>query len=199
MLANTRAIAPHSARAMRPALVARTGRRACVQVQALFGTKTATADSLYDFEVQDIDGRPAKLNKYKGKVVLVVNLASACGFTPQYTELQELQNKYSKGFTVLGFPCNQFGAQEPGSNSDIKSFAKRNYGVTFPLMAKVDVNGKDADPLFDWLKSKKGGFLNSDIKWNFSKFLCDKNGNVVARYGSTTTPTQIAADIEKYL
>jgi len=173
-----------------------------VQCRALFGsTATKQAGSeFYSFKVKDIDGKDTQLNKYQGKVVLVVNLASACGFTPQYAELQGLYSKYSsKGLVVLGFPCNQFGAQEPGSNSDIKSFAKKNYGVTFPLMSKVDVNGQGADPVFKWLKAQKGGFLNADIKWNFSKFLLDKEGNVVGRYGSSTTPGQIEADIQKYL
>jgi len=163
------------------------------------GTKQATSE-FYSFTAKDIDGKATPLNKYQGKVVLVVNLASACGFTPQYTELQGVYNKYNKqGLVVLGFPCNQFGAQEPGSNSDIKSFAKKNYGVTFPLMSKVDVNGQGAEPVFKWLKEQKGGFLNSDIKWNFSKFLVDREGNVVGRYGSSTTPAQMEADISKYL
>eukprot|EP00882_Tetradesmus_deserticola_P007607 GHRQ01008012.1.p1 GENE.GHRQ01008012.1~~GHRQ01008012.1.p1 ORF type:complete len:200 (+),score=66.62 GHRQ01008012.1:509-1108(+) len=174
-----------------------------MEVKAFFGSNsgsTATASKFYSFKVQDIDGRTTKLDKYKGKVVLVVNLASACGFTPQYAELQELYQRYSsKGLVVLGFPCNQFGQQEPGSNSDIKSFAKKSYGVTFPLMGKVDVNGGGADPLFQWLKSEKGGFLTADIKWNFSKFLVDKEGNVVGRYGSTTTPKQLEMDLAKLL
>lgn len=173
-----------------------------VEVRAFFGSKgsTATVSEFYSFNVQDIDGRATKMDKYKGKVVLVVNLASACGFTPQYAELQDLYQKYSsKGLVVLGFPCNQFGQQEPGSNSDIKAFAKKSYGVTFPLMGKVDVNGGSAEPLFKWLKSEKGGFLNSDIKWNFSKFLVDKEGNVVGRYGSTTTPKQLETDLATLL
>lgn len=164
-----------------------------------FATKPASAD-FYNFQVKDIDGRATKLDKFKGKVCLVVNLASQCGFTPQYTELQELNDKYAKqGFAVLGFPCNQFGRQEPGSNSDIKRFAQSNYGVTFPLFAKVDVNGSEADPLFDWLKTQKGGLLGNDIKWNFSKFLVDKEGRVVGRYASTTSPAAIIAEIEKLL
>eukprot|EP00878_Enallax_costatus_P004215 GHUV01004445.1.p1 GENE.GHUV01004445.1~~GHUV01004445.1.p1 ORF type:complete len:199 (+),score=61.96 GHUV01004445.1:159-755(+) len=177
-------------------------RMRAVQVRALFGssaTKTAGSD-FYNFKVQDIDGRNTNLSQYKGKVVLIVNLASACGFTPQYSELQDLYAKYQKqGVIVLGFPCNQFGSQEPGTNSDIKTFAKKNYGVTFPLMSKVDVNGSNAEPVFDWLKKQKGGFITSDIKWNFSKFLLDREGNVVGRYGSTTTPTQLEADIRKLL
>jgi glutathione peroxidase len=175
-------------------------RSSSVRVQALFGTKAAPTEGVYAFEVDDIDGRPVKLSKYKGQVLLVVNLASACGFTPQYTELQQLHEKFSKkGLTILGFPCNQFGAQEPGSNSQIKKFAQQNYGAKFPLFSKVDVNGSGADPLFDYLKSQKGGFLGNDIKWNFTKFLLNKEGKVVGRYGSTTAPSQIEADIAKLL
>lgn len=167
---------------------------------ALFGGGATKTGSFYDFTVNDIDGKPVKMDKFKGKVALIVNLASACGFTPQYTELAQVYDKYqSKGFTVLGFPCNQFGAQEPGSNANIKQFAMKEYGVKFPLFAKVDVNGASADPLFQWLKAQKSGFLTDDIKWNFSKFLVDREGNVVGRYGSSTTPGSIVGDIEKYL
>lgn len=175
-------------------------RRTTFKTQALFNFATKTTDGFYGFDVKDIDGRSVNLNKFKGKVCLVVNLASACGFTPQYTELQELYKKYNaKGLTVLGFPCNQFGAQEPGSNTTIKKFAQSSYGVTFPLFAKVDVNGGGADPLFDWLKAQKGGIFGNDIKWNFSKFLVDREGNVVGRFPSTTTPASLAAEIEKFL
>lgn len=170
-----------------------------MRVAAIFGASKPSG-SFYDFEVKDIDGKVTKLDKFKGKAVLVVNLASACGFTPQYAELQTLYKKYEKsGFTVIGFPCNQFGQQEKGSNSDIKKFASTNYGVTFPLMAKVDVNGSTADPVFDWLKSQKGEFLGNDIKWNFSKFLVDKQGVVVGRYPSTTSGPQLESDISKVL
>lgn len=179
----------------------KVSRAASVTAMALFGAKTAEAQSeFYNFDVKDIDGRSVKLNKYKGQVVLIVNLASQCGFTPQYAELTSLYDKYNKqGFTVLGFPCNQFGSQEPGSNIDIKKFAQNNYGVKFPLFSKVDVNGSSAAPVFDYLKSEKGGIFGNDIKWNFTKFLVDREGNVVGRYASTTTPTQIEADIQKYL
>lgn len=174
-----------------------------LRVSALFGggsTATAAGSAFYDFQVKDIDGKAVKLDKYKGQVILVVNLASQCGFTSQYKELAEVYNKYNKqGFTILGFPCNQFGKQEPGSNKEIKQFAQDSYGVRFPLFSKVDVNGSAADPLFDWLKKQKGGILTSDIKWNFSKFLLDRNGKVVGRYGSTTTPGELVKDIEKYL
>lgn len=168
-------------------------------MRALFGS-APTKGSFYDFEVKDIDGKAVKLEAYKGKVVLVVNLASACGFTPQYTELEELYKKFGKqGLVVAGFPCNQFGKQEPGPNSEIKKFAKTKYNVTFPLFSKVDVNGPEADPVFDYLKSQKGGLLNNDIKWNFSKFLVDKTGKVVGRYPSTTAPKDLEADIAKLI
>ncbi|KAG2433566.1 hypothetical protein HYH02_012683 [Chlamydomonas schloesseri] len=189
---------PAMARAVRPA--ARP-----VRAQALFGfgaktAETETISEFYNFIVKDIDGKNFKLASLKNKTVLVVNLASACGFTPQYAELQDLYEKYGKqGFVVLGFPCNQFGAQEPGSNQSIKQFAKSNYGVTFPLMSKVDVNGPGAEPLFDWLKTQKGGLLTSDIKWNFSKFLVNKEGDVVGRYGSTSSPLSLENDIKKAL
>ncbi|KAK9817042.1 hypothetical protein WJX72_008824 [[Myrmecia] bisecta] len=155
--------------------------------------------SFHDFKVKDIDGKAVDLSKYRGKVVLVVNVASACGFTPQYKEMAELQSKYgSKGFTLLAFPCNQFGAQEPGSPQEIKKFAAGK-GANFPIMEKVDVNGASAEPVWKFMKSKQGGLLISDIKWNFSKFLIDREGNVVKRYGSATTPMSIAADVENLL
>lgn len=178
-------------------------RRPAVACQAIGGlfTKPKAEGGFYGFSVKDIDGKNVSMDQYKGKVVLVVNTASACGFTPQYADLQVLQDKYGKkGFTVLGFPCNQFGAQEPGSNSQVKSFAKSNYKVTFPLFSKVDVNGSSADPLFDYLKSEKGGiFGTQDIKWNFSKFLINKEGAVVGRYAPTTTPASLEKEIEKLL
>mmetsp|Transcript_20177 Transcript_20177/g.51131 ORF Transcript_20177/g.51131 Transcript_20177/m.51131 type:complete len:195 (-) Transcript_20177:393-977(-) len=193
------ALAAASSRAhVRVSTARRVARAPVVRVNAMFGT--AQKGTFYDFEVKDIEGKAIKLDKFKGQVCLVVNLASACGFTPQYADLQALYTKYKgRGFTVIGFPCNQFGAQEPGSNSEIKRFASSNYGVTFPLMSKVDVNGAGADPVFQFLKNQKGGLLGNDIKWNFSKFLVDKAGNVVGRYPSTTTPSDIGRDIEKYL
>lgn len=193
-------LAPGTGRAVTSRHALSTGSRVPrrLTVNAFFSTKSAS--TLYEYEVTDIDGRKVKLDKFKGQVVLVVNLASQCGFTPQYAELSELYNKFNRdGFTILGFPCNQFGAQESGSNKDIKSFATSKYGVKFPLMSKVDVNGSTADPLFTWLKKEKGGILNSDIKWNFTKFLVNKDGKVVGRYGSTTPPSAIEADIVKAL
>lgn len=153
--------------------------------------------NLYDFDATTIDGKTQTLADYRGKTVLVVNVASACGYTPQYAGLEELYRKHKdEGFVVLGFPCNQFGAQEPGTEKDIANFCQVNYGVTFPLFAKVDVNGDKAHPLFEWLKSqKKGIFGTAAIKWNFSKFLVDANGDVVKRYGSGDTPEAIEKDL----
>ena len=157
--------------------------------------------SFYDFSVDDIHGKPVKLDRYKGKVVLVVNTASKCGFTPQYKGLEALYRKYhDQGLEVLGFPCNQFGAQEPGSESEIEQFCEVNYGVTFPMFAKVDVNGDDASPLFKHLKSAKKGILGSEaIKWNFTKFLVDRDGNVVERYAPKTEPKELENDVRTLL
>jgi len=157
--------------------------------------------TLYDFTVNDIHGKPVALDRYKGKVLLVVNTASECGFTPQYKGLEALYEKYrAKGLEVLGFPCNQFGGQEPGSEAAIEQFCEVNYGVTFPLFAKVDVNGDDAAPVYRYLKSSKPGLLGTEaIKWNFTKFLVDREGKVVARYAPKETPESIAPAIEKVL
>ncbi|HET9046234.1 MAG TPA: glutathione peroxidase [Casimicrobiaceae bacterium] len=157
--------------------------------------------TLYDYTVDDIHGKAIKLDKYKGKVVLVVNTASKCGFTPQYKGLEALYEKYhAKGLEVLGFPCNQFGAQEPGSAAEIEQFCELNYGVTFPMFAKIDVNGKNAAPVYEYLKSAKPGLLGSEaIKWNFTKFLVDRGGKVLARYAPNDTPESLAGDIEKAL
>ncbi|HEY8243537.1 MAG TPA: glutathione peroxidase [Casimicrobiaceae bacterium] len=157
--------------------------------------------SLYDITVDDIKGKPVKLSKYKGKVLLIVNTASECGFTPQYKGLEQLfQKLHGKGLEVLGFPCNQFGAQEPGDEKAIEQFCEINYGVTFPLFAKVDVNGDDASPLFKHLKSAKKGILGSEaIKWNFTKFLIDREGNVVERFAPKTEPKELEADVAKLL
>ncbi|WFL77214.1 glutathione peroxidase [Altererythrobacter arenosus] len=157
--------------------------------------------TIADFTVTTNRGEQLDLAEKKGNVLLVVNTASKCGFTPQYDGLEALYQKYKdQGFEVLGFPCNQFGAQEPGNADEIQEFCKVNFGVTFPLMEKVDVNGPDASPLFDWMKSEQKGFMGtSAIKWNFTKFLIDRDGNVVKRYGSTDAPASIAKDIEKVL
>ncbi|WP_183092648.1 glutathione peroxidase [Nocardioides stalactiti] len=156
--------------------------------------------SLYDFKATSIDGEEVDLAAYDGQVVLVVNTASQCGFTPQYAGLQQLQETYAdRGFAVLGFPCDQFGHQEPGSEAQIAEFCENSFGVTFPMFGKVDVNGDDAHPLFAWLKSEKGGLLGGGIKWNFTKFLVGRDGQVVDRYGSTTKPGKIRPDIERAL
>ena len=157
--------------------------------------------SIYDFSVDDIHGKQQKLADYKDKVLLVVNVASKCGFTPQYKGLEALYEKmHARGLEVLGFPCNQFGAQEPGSEDEIAQFCEINYGVTFPLFAKIDVNGADTAPLYQHLKKAKPGLLRSEaIKWNFTKFLVDRNGKVVERYAPNVEPEAIAGDIEKLL
>ncbi|MCU0939271.1 MAG: glutathione peroxidase [Burkholderiaceae bacterium] len=157
--------------------------------------------TVYDFSAQTIDGKTRKLADYQGKVLLVVNTASKCGFTPQYKGLESVYEKFKdRGFAVLGFPCNQFGAQEPGPESEIAEFCEMNYGVSFPMFAKVDVNGEGAHPLFKHLTSAKKGLLGSEaIKWNFTKFLVGKDGAVIERYAPTTTPEAIVKDIEKAL
>ncbi len=156
--------------------------------------------SFYDYSAELNDGKAKKLKDYRGQVVLVVNTASQCGFTPQYKGLQELYARYKdRGFAVLGFPCDQFGHQEPGDDEEIKSFCEMNYGVEFPLFSKIEVNGENAHPVYKFLKSEKGGLLGDAIKWNFTKFLIDKQGNVVERYAPMTTPDRIAGDIEKEL
>ena len=157
--------------------------------------------SIYDFSVDDIHGKKVTLDKYKNKVMLIVNTASKCGFTPQYKGLEALYEKFhGKGLEVLGFPCNQFGAQEPGTEEEIAQFCELNYGVTFPMFAKVDVNGDGAAPLYKYLKAEKPGLLGSEaIKWNFTKFLVDRKGKVLARYAPNDTPESMAGDIEKAL
>ena len=157
--------------------------------------------SIADFTVTTNRGQELDLKEKLGTVLLVVNTASKCGFTPQYDGLEKLYQSYKdRGFEVLGFPCNQFGAQEPGSADEIAQFCKVNFGVTFPLMAKIDVNGANASPLYGWLKTEAKGLMGSTaIKWNFTKFLIDREGNVVKRYGPTDKPEAIAKDIEKLL
>lgn len=156
---------------------------------------------IYDFQVKAASGEIRSLTEYRGQVMLIVNTASKCGFTPQYKGLEALYSKYAaQGFVVLGFPCNQFGAQEPGDMEEIQSFCSLTYAVTFPLFAKIDVNGSDASPLFKHLKSAAKGVLGSDaIKWNFTKFLVDRNGTVRGRYAPTTTPESLEAEIEMML
>ena len=160
-----------------------------------------TPTSIYDFEALSIDGKPAHLSTQRGKVMLIVNTASQCGFTPQFTGLEKLWQDYSdKGLVVLGFPSNQFGAQDPGSNDEIASFCQVNYGVSFPMMAKVEVNGGGAHPLFQWLKSEAPGLLGTQaIKWNFTKFLVGRDGQVIRRYGPQDSPASLTADVQAAL
>lgn len=154
----------------------------------------------YDYKVKSISGEDVLMSEYKGKVVLIVNTASKCGFTKQYEGLEELYEKYKdQGFVILGFPCNQFGAQEPGGNEEIKNFCTSTFSVTFPMMSKIDVNGDDADPLYKFLKKEKGGILADEIKWNFTKFLIDREGNVVDRFASQKTPKALEKEVEKLL
>ena len=157
-------------------------------------------DTLHDFSAVTLQGNDLPLSEFNDQVVLVVNTASKCGLTPQFTGLQELHESYAEqGLSVLGFPCNQFADQEPGDAEQIGEFCQSNYGVTFPMFDKVDVNGPQAHPLFAWLKSQKGGMLGSSIKWNFTKFLVGRDGRVIKRYGPKTEPSAIAADIERAL
>lgn len=160
-----------------------------------------TTSSIYDFSATSIEGNPVELSNYKEKVLLIVNTASQCGFTPQYQGLQALYQKYSdRGLVVLGFPCNQFGQQEPGSTSEIQSFCETRFGVSFPLFEKVDVNGINAHPLFKYLTKAVPGILGTEgIKWNFTKFLVDRKGNVVKRYPSMTKPEDLEKEIEALL
>lgn len=157
--------------------------------------------SFFDFTVKDTQSKDHNLAQYKGKVVLVVNVASKCGFTPQYKGLEELYQEYKNNdFVIIGFPCNQFGSQEPGTNDEIQSFCQMNYGVTFPVLDKVDVNGSNAAPVYKHLKEEAPGILGTEaIKWNFTKFLIDKNGKVIERYAPNVEPAAINADIKKAL
>ena len=156
--------------------------------------------NFYDFSAKKINGEEVKMEQYKGKVVLIVNTASKCGFTPQFKELEELYKEYKdKGLEILGFPCNQFAHQDPGNNETINEFCTLNYGVTFTMFEKIDVNGDNAHPLYKYLKNEAKGLLGSKIKWNFTKFLVDSNGRVIKRYGSTVKPLSIKADIESLL
>jgi glutathione peroxidase len=156
--------------------------------------------NVYDFSAKLNDGSEKPLGDYRGKVLLIVNTASKCGFTPQYKGLEELYQEYrGQGLEVLGFPCDQFGHQEPGNDKEIRSFCELNYGVTFPLFSKIEVNGANQHPLYKYLKSEAGGLLGDDIKWNFTKFLIDRDGTVLDRFAPVTTPAQIGGDIAKAL
>lgn len=159
------------------------------------------SEKVYDFEAKALDGKEIKLSSYKGDVMLIVNTASKCGFTPQYEGLEALHQKYGeKGLKILGFPCNQFGAQEPGPSDEIGAFCQKNYGVDFQMFEKIDVNGKDAHPLYKYLASAAPGALGTEaIKWNFTKFLIDRDGNVVKRYAPNVEPKELVPEIEKLL
>lgn len=156
--------------------------------------------TIYDFSVPAANGQPVALETHRGKVLLIVNTASKCGFTPQYAGLQELYDSYAaRGLVIIALPCNQFGKQEPGSNDEIQEFCQLNYGLTFPVMGKIEVNGDGEHPLYTWLKQQAGGVLTDKIKWNFTKFLVDRNGNVVKRFAPIDKPESIQAHIEKLL
>jgi glutathione peroxidase len=156
---------------------------------------------IHDFSATQMDGKALPLKQFKGRPLLIVNTASACGFTPQFAGLEQLHRQYGKkGLVVLGFPCNQFGGQDPGSNTEIATFCQRNYGVSFPMLARIDVNGPKADPLWTWLAAQAPGLLGSKaIKWNFTKFLIGRDGAVLRRYAPTDTPQSLAGDIEAAL
>ena len=155
---------------------------------------------IYDFKVRNAQGEEVPMTEFKGKVLLIVNTATGCGFTPQYEGLQKLYDKYKdRGLEILDFPCNQFGHQAPGTEQEIQEFCTLKYKTTFPLFAKIDVNGENADPLFVYLKTQQGGFLGDDIKWNFTKFLISRDGTVVDRYAPVTKPESIESDILKLL
>lgn len=156
--------------------------------------------SIYEFTMKNIRGKDVSLDQYRGKVLLVVNTASKCGLTPQFSSLQTLYETYKdQGLEILGFPCNQFGKQDPGTDEEIESFCDLNYGVTFPMFSKIDVNGKDQHPLYTWLKDQKGGIFGDSIKWNFTKFLIDREGNVTDRFAPQTEPSELTEAIEKLL
>ena len=156
--------------------------------------------SIYDFNAKSLAGEDVPLKRFQGQVLLIVNTASACGFTPQYKGLEALQKAYGpRGFAVLGFPCNQFGRQEPGDAAQIEQFCSVNYAVSFPMFDKIEVNGENAHPLYRYLKGEKSGLLGSSIKWNFTKFLVDRSGKVIGRYPPTTTPGSLTREIEALL
>src|SRR3569833_538035 len=185
-----------------------TGRHDILRVRLVEEKMVETADTVFDFEADTLaetpDGSPKKLSDYRGKVLLIVNTASQCGFTPQYAGLEKLFRTYKdRGLIILGFPCNQFGAQEPGGPAEIRNFCEKNYGVSFPMFAKIDVNGGNTHPLYRYLKKTRPGLLGPIgggwIKWNFTKFLADRNGHAVARFAPNTKPESLAADIEQLL
>jgi glutathione peroxidase len=177
-------------------------RRACAICHSeALSFRSADMSSIYDFEARSIDGQPVSLQQFRGQPLLIVNTASACGFTPQFGGLEQLHQAYGpRGLVVLGFPCNQFGQQDPGSDEEIATFCQRNFGVTFPMMSKIDVNGPEAHPLYQWLSAEAPGLLGSKaIKWNFTKFLVGKDGRVLKRYAPQDAPEKLTKDIEAAL
>ena len=174
-----------------------------ISVFSIFATNAQQSKStmnFYQFQAKSLLGKEISMKEYTGKVVLIVNTASKCGFTPQYEGLEKLYKEYKdKGLVILGFPCNQFANQEPGSAEEISKFCTLNYGVNFPMFSKIDVNGEKADPLYKYLKEELPGTLGNEIKWNFTKFLLDREGKPVKRYGSAVKPEEITKDIEKLL
>ena len=185
-----------------PTRLTMLGRYFFFGVLLIMATSLFAGSGVYTFTLNSIDGRPAPLADYKGKVVLLVNVASQCGYTPQYSALEAIYEKYkNQGFVILGFPANNFGAQEPGTNEEIKTFCSRKYSVTFPMYAKISVKGSDQAPLYGYLTKDTGAGIAGDIKWNFTKFLVDRNGKVVQRFEPAVTPdsTEMTAAIEKYL
>jgi glutathione peroxidase len=178
------------------------GKYLVIGVILMMTTTLIAGSGLYSFTLNSIDGKPAPLADYKGKVILIVNVASQCGYTPQYSALEANYEKYkAKGFVILGFPANNFGAQEPGTNEEIKTFCTRKYNVTFPMYAKISVKGDDQAPLYGYLTKETGAGISGDIKWNFTKFLVDRNGNVVQRFEPAVTPDSkdVTDAIEKHL
>jgi glutathione peroxidase len=183
-------------------LVSRTSNYLLVGAILIMATSLFAGSGLYSFTLNSIDGKPAPLADYKGKVVLIVNVASQCGYTPQYSALEAIYEKYKdRGFVIVGFPANNFGAQEPGTNAEIKTFCSRKYNVTFPMYAKVSVKGSDQTPLYAYLTTETGKGIAGEIQWNFTKFLVDRNGNVVQRFEPAVTPdsTEVTSAIEKQL
>jgi len=176
---------------------------ACLSLFSIFSLtaqESKNAMNFYKFKAKSLEGKQISMNDYAGKVILVVNTASKCGFTPQYEGLEKLYKDYKdKGLVILGFPCNQFGSQEPGTAEEISRFCSTKYGVSFPMFSKIDVNGVKADPIYKYLKKALPGTLGNEIKWNFTKFLLDKNGKPIKRYGSIVKPEEITKDIEKLI
>ena len=175
--------------------------RACRAAAPRTSNQVTQMTSVYDFQANTITGEPVSLDQYRGKVLLIVNTASKCGFTPQFEGLEKLWQAWGdKGLVILGFPCNQFGGQDPGENTQIASFCQLNYGVSFPMMAKIEVNGPQAHPLYQWLVQQAPGILGTKaIKWNFTKFLVGRDGRVLGRYAPTDTPKALSSDIERAL